>query len=226
MPESLTGPPRTIIYGTVAASACSAFITSVVSTLRGNIRTAPSLAGTSAFSTGIAASVFFGIREYAVTPVVQGRLEHRLAPSPPLPDDGPSSLSQLSSHKLVDSAVSGMVAGGLLNAWRHGRSSILSGALTAGVFCTALQFAFNKAMVARLRMISDRANGGAVAIPDAPKHSPFFLEGIISSIGFNRMDQGQYLEALKKTRDGHLRKIKELEAEIERDGVQDTPKDK
>lgn len=75
-------------------------------------------------------------------------------------------------------------------------------------------------------MISDRANGGAVAIPDAPKHSPFFLEGIISSIGFNRMDQGQYLEALKKTRDGHLRKIKELEAEIERDGVQDTPKDK
>ena len=77
-------------------------------------------------------------------------------------------------HDVPETAISGAVTGGIINAWRRtylllfflaspssilargsgGSAGILAGARTAAIICTVLQFAFNELGVARVKFVS------------------------------------------------------------------------
>jgi len=117
-----------------------------------------------ALNSGITAATFFGLREYAVSPLLvstlpfpqyaKRRRELRVAGTRVLEPDLPLSRSEERRHKSLDSGLSGAFTGGILRGWKSGPGAILPGALTAATVCIALQYAYNGAGIARLRYIS------------------------------------------------------------------------
>lgn len=113
-----------------------------------------------------------------------------------------------------------------------GRRGIVPGLTTGALFCTALQLAYNEFGVARVKYVSRKLRDpsyvppSAPPAPAAPLPSPLdqqppaepptsFFQGIITSLGFARVSDGEYVAKLKRTRAVYLKRIEILEQEIE-----------
>ncbi|KAF9500509.1 hypothetical protein BDN71DRAFT_1492845 [Pleurotus eryngii] len=127
----------TIAQGTLVTSAVSAFVTG----LNGIWRRHPNygiLAGAAAINSGLTAFTFFGIREFAISPLLVSSLstkeyQRRRRSLEPLSNDiaeqSPVSWGDLRRQKLLDSAVSGALTAGSLRALKTGPKGTLSGAI-------------------------------------------------------------------------------------------------
>ncbi|KIL69998.1 hypothetical protein M378DRAFT_98260 [Amanita muscaria Koide BX008] len=228
--------PYTVAQGTITTSALSAFVTGVY----GIITSHPNygvLAGAAAFNSGVTAATFFGLREYVVSPLLVSTLpfaqyerrRHELGyadthcPSNSQPS---ISWSDKRAHKLLDSGLSGAATGGILRGWRSGPAAALPGALTVGAACIGLQYAFNEASIARLRYASRQSSKDEeasltdtrlpldhnIALLEPPSS---FGDKVLGLLGVRKMDEVEYLEKMKKTRDRHLERIAELEKQLE-----------
>ena len=106
-----------------------------------------------------------------------------------------------------------------------GPSGILPGALTACIACTLLQFGVNEAEVARVKYFSSRPEGASTSQMSAhgpssktrQEASPSIGSQLLLLFGLKRITDEEYLATLKKERDGHLRRIEELEAQLKSD---------
>lgn len=115
-----------------------------------------------------------------------------------------------------------------------GPRAILPGALTAGAFCTMLQIAYNELGVARLRYISRLNKESSLPAPTpAPEphiSSPIsqeaaksFSEKILMTLGLQPVSDEEYLAKMKKTREMYMKRITELEAQLEIEKAKEDP---
>ncbi|KAH7889640.1 hypothetical protein F5I97DRAFT_566246 [Phlebopus sp. FC_14] len=138
--------------------------------------------------------------------------------------------------RLIDSAVSGAFTGGILNAWKRGRPGLISGLGTGALMCTLLQWTINEFRIFRLSRLSQslaapietaapntesdstRPQPRARASPSAFKYTAFetasWSDSILSMLS-RRISDEEYLRRLKAQRDAHLRRIEELEKELD-----------
>ncbi|KAG2157435.1 hypothetical protein DEU56DRAFT_764616 [Suillus clintonianus] len=140
------------------------------------------------------------------------------------------------SRKVLDSSLSGALAGGILNSWKRGRSGTVPGLATGAVMCGLLQCAFNEFDILRITHVSRVAHTPpvAAAIPVAPVPTeprppslpvaalepPRSLTDRIFAMLGHRISDEEYLNRVKTQRDNHLRRIEQLERE--RDGKRET----
>ncbi|KAF9233601.1 hypothetical protein BU15DRAFT_53652 [Melanogaster broomeanus] len=125
----------------------------------------------SAVNSGIAAAVFFSIREYIVGPALVLTLsgkEYRLrrqrfihAVHDSTPEEPPLSWGDIRTSRLLDSGIGGALAGGILNAWKRGRPGLVPGLTTGALMCSLLQWTFNEVDILRISYVS-----GNFAVPD------------------------------------------------------------
>ncbi|KAF8635498.1 hypothetical protein AX17_003888 [Amanita inopinata Kibby_2008] len=220
----------------ISTATLCAFVSGIHGITQGHARYGL-LAGTAAVNGGITAATFFGIREYAVSPLLvstlpwtqytRRRRELGLAEHGGHPADEPLTFSEKRRHKLLDSGVSGAIAGAILRGQKAGRRAIIPGAMTVGAICIVLQYAFNEADIARLKYLSRRQSTdqelqiNATPSPEqelfTPEPSPPFMQRMMSTIGIQKISDDEYLERMKKMREIHLRRIAELEKELESD---------
>jgi hypothetical protein len=167
-------------------------------------------------------------------------------------EEGSMSSSQavpnLRTNKLLDSGVSGVITGGLLRGLvckfcivhssqnfelcipLAGRRAVVSGMLTAGAFCTLLQFGYNELSIARLRYISQLQdeNRSAVEISTAAPQravqelSGSFFQVVMNVVGMVPVSDDEYLSKLKRKREMYLRRIAMLERQVEEEKVTDS----
>ncbi|KAF8607327.1 hypothetical protein BDV93DRAFT_307447 [Ceratobasidium sp. AG-I] len=130
----------------------------------------PSLMGFAAgVNSGIAGLTFFALREYAISPALVLSLDTpqyarrraelviespQHAQSDRIAYDSTDELRAIRQNKLLDTALSGALAGAGLNAWRRGPRAIIPGAITASLACALLQFAVNELSVQRIRYVA------------------------------------------------------------------------
>lgn len=104
----------------------------------------------------------------------------------------------------------------------------MPGLSTGGFVCALLQLVYNEVQVARVKYVSKHLTDSQVvhaptpqdARPVAPPPLPRepqkpLSERILTTLGFQRLPDDTYLEKLKRSRDEHLRRITELEREVE-----------
>ncbi|KAF7440645.1 hypothetical protein PC9H_000992 [Pleurotus ostreatus] len=211
----------TIAQGTLVTSAISAFVTG----LNGIWRRYPNygiLAGAAAMNSGLTAFTFFGIREFAISPLLVSSLstkeyQRRRRALEPLSSDiseqSPVSWGDLRRQKLLDSAVSGALTAGSLRALKTGPKGILSGAVAGAAVCAILQYSYNEIGVQRLKYITRPQSSQSKPTTPADDNTPVF-ERVLSSLGIDRVPDDKYLIMLKDRREKHLRRIQELEAQI------------
>ncbi|KAF8634088.1 hypothetical protein AX15_001090 [Amanita polypyramis BW_CC] len=222
----------------VRTAALSAFITGLYGITAGNPNYSV-LAGAAALNSGITAVTFFGLREYAVSPVLvytlpwpqyARRRRELLGPAEAGTDiisTEPPSLADRRKHKLLDSGLSGAAAGGILRGWKSGPAAALPGSMAAATVCLVLQYAFNEAGIARLKYVSRYQASVSQSLPTEPSSlssdqnisltepSPSLMERVVHAIGVRRMTDEEYLQRMKKTREHHLQRIAELEKQLE-----------
>ncbi|KAH8116887.1 hypothetical protein DFH11DRAFT_1137345 [Phellopilus nigrolimitatus] len=114
------------------------------------------LSASAALNSGAVGFCFFSLREYVVSPALASRSRE---------EDGhdgrnevergtPLTWSAMRMQHIPDTALTSALLGGAFNAWKRGLSGVPSGALTAALACTALQFLVNEASVQRIRFVS------------------------------------------------------------------------
>ncbi|KIJ17464.1 hypothetical protein PAXINDRAFT_162321 [Paxillus involutus ATCC 200175] len=199
----------------------------------------------SAVNSGIAAATFFSLREYIVGPALvltlpgkQYRLRrHRLiyAAGGPTHDEPPLSWADIRISRLLDSGISGALAGGILNTWKRGRRGLVPGLATGALVCSLLQWTSNEFDIIRISYLSQNSivpnQHTAPGVGDAATSSPKVLRPSIPDPGVvdplevdssmdrllsmfgRRVSDDEYLKRLKVQRDSHLRRIAELEEE-------------
>lgn len=95
--------------------------------------------------------------------------------------------------------------------------------ITAGLICTLLQFALNETDVLRVKYVhgmDSRPTSSGITSPGGVDSSGTSTqarstgERIFSMFGFTRLSNEQYLVKLRKEREGHLTRIRELEREL------------
>jgi len=130
---------------------------------------------------------------------------------------------------VLDSAVSGTVAGGLLRALKSGPRAAVPGAITVGTICTLLQLGYNEVGIQRLKFISRGQNSEAVsrstvmpqakidaeASEDTAEQPSPWKEKVLSIMGVRKVSEEEYLERLKVQRKHHLIRIQQLEQKLE-----------
>lgn len=110
-----------------------------------------------------------------------------------------------------------------------GRSGTVPGLVTGVVMCGLLQWAFNEFDIARITYISRVAHPPPVpampaaptrlievsppSFPDTAPEPPKSLTDRIFSMFGHKISDEEYLNRIKAQRDGHLRRIEELERE-------------
>jgi len=222
----------TVGLGTITISTTSAFVTG----LYGIVRNTPRLGilvGTAAINSGITAGTFFSIREFGISPVLihvapWKQYEHRrreLGIGNDAPTSEKISWSDLRTDKLFDSGVAGSITGGLLRGLKTGRHAIVSGAVTASAACIVLQYACNELGIARLRYISklQEENKSLTTQPsfnlqngkqvyEAPGS---VFEQLLKAVGVIPISDEEYLVKLKRTRDVYLKRMVDLENQVE-----------
>ena len=101
-----------------------------------------------------------------------------------------------------------------------GPARLWSGARTAGILCTVVQWGFNELGIMRVKFVSRKIQ----ELPPQPQASsqlpePFdkprisFVDRLMSVIGFRKLSDEEYLKVLKKQRDEALQRIAVLEQE-------------
>lgn len=92
---------------------------------------------------------------------------------------------------------------------------MLPAALTAGVFCTALQYGYNEFRIMRIKSLANRRNPSPTLVQHSAEvvdERPRWLQRLLSA-GITKVPEEEYLERLKAQRDKILVRIKELEQE-------------
>ncbi|KAJ3567719.1 hypothetical protein NP233_g6179 [Leucocoprinus birnbaumii] len=228
---------------TVVKAAISATTTGVWGILKGHEHYGV-LATAAALNSGITAGAFFSMREYIIGPILvhtmpfeqyeRRRRELRIGQESSEARDMSASSSQFSylrSHKLLDTALSGVTVGGIVRGLRSGPKAAVSGAITVGVAATLLQLGYNEVQVQRLKMISRRRSmtPSPVSAEPQPVFTPAASEPVapleqestswkakaLSILGVKRLSEDEYLERLKLQREHHLLRIAELERKLE-----------
>ncbi|KIJ69335.1 hypothetical protein HYDPIDRAFT_24179 [Hydnomerulius pinastri MD-312] len=203
----------------------------------------------SAVNGGIAAATFFSIREYIVGPALvlthpgkqyQLRRERLIEVARGSVPETPSlSWNDIRVSRLLDSGISGALAGGILNTWKRGKPGLVPGLSTGGMMCMLLQWTFNEFDIIRISYLAENSGAQtqptpAIAkvtagsprveaplppIPQAttvsPPESSSFLDSLFSKFG-RKVSNEEYVRRLRAQRDSHLRRIAELEEEEER----------
>ncbi|KAI0072791.1 hypothetical protein K474DRAFT_1604461, partial [Panus rudis PR-1116 ss-1] len=210
------------------------------------------IAASTAVNCGIFGATFFSIREYAVSPIFLstipwGQFPRRLRELEARKqgqDYVPDKLSwwDMRAHKVPDTALSGALTGGILNAWKRGRPGIFPGISTGGIVCTILQLAYNEVGILRVKYVSRRLRESAkqdttpltspslspapssplsTSTPEAkateaaqPTAEPRpWTDRVFTLFGLTKVSDEEYLERLQRERDAHLRRIAVLEKE-------------
>ncbi|KAL5532688.1 hypothetical protein ACEPAF_4462 [Sanghuangporus sanghuang] len=182
------------------------------------------LTASAALNSGLVAFAFFSLRELVISPVLAGT---RSSTSQTGGVDQPLTWSTMRMHHLEDSALTGVVLGGAFNAWKKGPRGILPGAFTSSLACTALQLLVNELDVQRVRYVSHSGRSSTSAsvlsasesqnATSAETNQPSFGERVLTFIGITKVEDTEYLRRLKAKRDAHLVRIRELEAQIEKE---------
>jgi len=233
--------PQTVAKGVLLTSA----VCSLTAGMYGVLKSRPPgpLFLFSAVNSGIASATFFSIREYLIGPVLvlslpgkqyelrRQRLEG--AAEGPSTDVSQLTWGDIRSRKVLDSSISGALAGGVLNTWKRGRSGTAPGLVTGAMMCGLLQWVFNEFDILRITHISRAVHPRPVpSIPAAPTQpietrSPAFpvpvptpepprslTDRIFAMFGHKLSDE-EYLDRIKAQRDNHLRRIEQLERELD-----------
>jgi len=231
----------TVGLGTITISTTSAFVTGLYGIIRNTPHTGI-LVGTAAINSGITAGTFFSIREFGISPILTHvapwrQYVHRrreLGISNSLDDVDKLSWSDLRASKLLDSGVAGAVTGGLLRGLKTGRHAIVSGAITASAACILLQYACNELRIARLRYIStlQEENKSLITQPSLTPHngkqvyepSGSVFQQILKAAGLIPVSDEEYLAKLKRTREVYLKRMVELEQQVEEEKTTTSPR--
>ena len=105
-----------------------------------------------------------------------------------------------------------------------GTRGTLTGMMFGSVFCTLGQVLCNEIGVQRIKFISRRYHipsqpptptVSGLAEPPMPKRP--LLDRMIHVIGINKLSDEEYLTKMRKERAAYLRRIAELEAQLEED---------
>ncbi|KAI6127812.1 hypothetical protein EV401DRAFT_968129 [Pisolithus croceorrhizus] len=231
--------PQTVGKGVAATSAICGVTAGLYGALRGH--PPARLALFSAVNGGLAAATFFSIREYIVSPVLTLTQNHytRRKEWRSAVDRAAPTLSwiHIRTSRLLDSAVSGGIAGGVLNAWKRGKVGLVPGLGTGALLCTLLQWGVNELHVFRIRHVyrttatslpvvgdeSDTMKGHDANDRFVPpnvqmvsyQHQDAESWGncILSAFG-RRISDDDYLKRLKTEREAYLRRIEELERDL------------
>lgn len=99
--------------------------------------------------------------------------------------------------------------------------------LTAGAFCTLIQFGYNELSIARLRYISrlQDENRSAVDISTpipqraVQELSGSFFQVAMKMVGMAPVSDDEYLAKLKRKREMYLKRIATLEQQVEEEKV-------
>ena len=106
-----------------------------------------------------------------------------------------------------------------------GRHTIVSGTVTASTVCIVLQYACNEIGIAKLRYVSksQEENKSLITQPSSklqngkqvyePSGSVF--QQLLKVVGLFPVSDEEYLAKLKRTRDVYLKRMAELEKQIE-----------
>ncbi|CAL1705174.1 unnamed protein product [Somion occarium] len=229
--------PLTVAQNIAITSASTSFLSCIYATYKG-LPIGPLALGT-AVNSGIAGATFFSLREYIVSPILlttisSGQFLRRKQEVDAIREGRAYTAERLDwwsmrSHKLPDTALSGALTGGLLNAWKGGRSGIAPGVTTGGLLCTLLQLAYNELGVVRLKYLSRTlqtqevapsvsatkvatTSSSSVSVNTEPVP---WTERIFSLFGLQKVSDEEYLARLKRDRDAHLRRIAELERQFQ-----------
>ncbi|KAH7912151.1 hypothetical protein BJ138DRAFT_1084220 [Hygrophoropsis aurantiaca] len=184
-----------------------------------------------AMNSGIVAATFFSIREYMVSPILtlthpgkqyQARRRKLGVKSSDI-DESPLTWSDFRTAKLLDSSVSGALAGGILNTFKRGRPGLVPGTTTGAVLCTILQWTFNELDILRIKYASRNSPsiGAPVRASEEQSQEPIIppvqetksiMDRILSKFAHKMTDE-EYLKRMKAQREAHLRRIAELEGD-------------
>ncbi|KAJ7685353.1 hypothetical protein DFH06DRAFT_969222, partial [Mycena polygramma] len=184
------------------------------------------LASAAAFNSAVTAATFFTIREYIVSPtlgtaVLYSRQRRGDTEEPHNVDN--LSWSSLRRHHLLDSGVSGAATGGILRGLMAGRRTVAPAAITAGMVCALLQAAYNELGIQRIKYVSKLPQSAGVPIPEVPP-TPSLTSRILGAVGVQLLTDEELLMKLKQGREKHLKKIAELERELEADKQREAEK--
>ncbi|EJD02385.1 uncharacterized protein FOMMEDRAFT_147370 [Fomitiporia mediterranea MF3/22] len=192
----------------------------------------PLLSAAAALNSGIVAFAFFTLREHAISPVLSNA-RSKTSDKSGRGDENerPLTWSMMRTYHLEDSALTGALLGGGLNAWMKGPKGIIPGMVTASLACSTLQLIVNELDVRRIRYVSSRTsrsssittlNADGVNVSDSttaesgntPTDSdsqPGMGERLLRLIGITKVDDTEYLRRLKAKREKYLERIRELE---------------
>ena len=169
--------------------------------------------------------------------------QRNLSASPEVSADGAMTWGAMRLHHTLDSALSGGVTGSVLNTWKRsylllflqariesdsmvlplgGTRGTFTGLMFGSVFCTLGQLLYNEFGVQRIKYISRRhiipspsptPIASEPSKPPAPKQP--LLDRMIHAIGLTRLSDEEYLSQLREKRAAYLRRIANLEAQLE-----------
>ncbi|KAJ7444933.1 hypothetical protein FB451DRAFT_1056111 [Mycena latifolia] len=179
------------------------------------------LAFASAFNSGITAATFFTIREYFVSPALAVAVNYsreRSGTEGDKPAVDHLSWSSLRRNNLLDSAISGAATGGILRGLTSGRRTIAPGAFTAGLACVLLQAAYNELDIQRIKYVGKISRPPEISVVPTEAPSKLSLKTrILALLGVKLLSDEELLGKYRRERDIHLKKIQELEQEMEED---------
>ncbi|KAJ7775036.1 hypothetical protein B0H16DRAFT_1303382, partial [Mycena metata] len=188
------------------------------------------LASASALNSAITAATFFTVREYVVSPTIgtvanysrerrREEIQNNNAPRENI------SWWSLRRHNLLDSGVSGAATGGLLRGLTMGRRTVVPAAITAGIACVLFQAAYNELGIQRIKYVG-RLSQQPKAVPAAPPPAgPSLTARILGAFGVKPLSDEELLLRFKRERDKHLKRIEELEREVDAEGKRDAEKE-
>ncbi|KAJ4487737.1 hypothetical protein J3R30DRAFT_3279579, partial [Lentinula aciculospora] len=168
---------------------------------------------------GISGATFFGIREFAVSPLLVATLP--IAHYQRRGKDSEDNLqwSEIRTDRLLDSAISGFLTGGILRGVNRDFRAVSSGAISAGVICTLLQCIYNELKIIRLEYLVHQRER-EISSPQTAMSSSIsrpWTERLLQTIGIKAISDQEHLISLKKQRDAHLNRISELEEQIKQE---------
>ena len=109
-----------------------------------------------------------------------------------------------------------------MRALQAGRPTILSGAVTASTVCIVLQYACNELGIARLRytLKLQEENKSLITQPSfngeqVNKPSGSVFQKLLKVVGLVPVSDEEYLAKLKRTREVYLKRMAELEKQVE-----------
>ncbi|KAI0957944.1 hypothetical protein AcW1_006170 [Taiwanofungus camphoratus] len=229
--------PLAVGKGAIITSATTGVLVGAYGLVKGSRQIGPLIISASV-NGGIAGATFFSFREYIVSPTLLYALSstyysRRIREIQATREEGGHSGGRLTwwdmrMYKVPDTAISGALTGGVLNAWKRGRPGIIPGITTAGLVCTFLQLAYNELGIARIKYVSKKMQESSSVTPPEPSTFPStppfdkntdlepprpVIDRILTYLGFHKLSGDEYLDMMKRKRDGYLRRIAELEEE-------------